>query len=161
MTRPCHRYDREGVGCHGLAAIAALVRSAGGVAANPCYPRCCRINKDAGLQGLVERVFDGCQLIQFCHQLELGFLRFVELRRPMGRVRHGSIRIGVDLHAVVLRPQIARLVRGVAAAEVARRPAQDDELRQLAVARAQAVVDPRSQGSKSLLAPWRFKPYMC
>src|SRR5207244_4481470 len=48
-------------------------------------------------------------------------------------------------NAVMLRPQIARLMRGIAAAEVARGPAHDDELGQLAVERAQAVMGPRPQ----------------
>src|SRR5262249_60920887 len=52
---------------------------------------------------------------------------------------------GLNRNSVVLGPQVARLVGGVTAAEVARGSAHDDELWKLAVEGAEAVMGPRSQ----------------
>ena len=56
----------------------------------------------------------------------------------------GVLGIDAELHAVVLGAEVVGAVRADAAAAVGDRRAQHDELRQVVVERAQAVVDPRA-----------------
>ena len=60
----------------------------------------------------------------------------------------GFLRVDRELDAVVLGAEVARPVAAHAAAAIGDRRAQHDELRQVVVERAEAVVDPRADRGK-------------
>ncbi len=100
--------------------------------------------RSAGSSGYwtAERRFEPAQ------ELELALLLLAEDLRP-GR-GEGERVLGIDgkLDAVVLGAEVAGAVAAHAAAAVGDRRAQDDELGQVVVERAEPVVDPRADRGK-------------
>ena len=103
------------------------------------------VRLDPGPQRRVVGILDGREPVEPAEQLELAALLLAEdVRRRARRTASGFVGIDGELDAVVLRAEVAGAVAAHAAAAVGDRRAQHDELRQVVVERAQAVVDPRA-----------------
>src|SRR5262245_10639490 len=106
------------------------------------------VGLDAGSHGFVVRILDGRQAVELTEELELGLLLFAEdgaLGLCVGERVFGVEREG---DAVVLRTEVVGPVPFHAAAAIGQRSAEDDELRQVVVQRAEAVVDPGADRGK-------------
>ncbi len=109
------------------------------------------IGADAGAQGGIVGIFNAGQAVEPAQQVELGALLFAEALRAGRGERQRIVRIDIEVNAVVGRAQIMGAVAVDSGAAVRQRRAQDHELRQVGVERAQAVMNPRADRRKGPL----------
>ena len=104
------------------------------------------VRLDPGTQGGVVGVGHRRERVQPPEQLELALLLLVVDVGPGRGEGERVLRVDGQLDAVVVGAEVVGPVSSASAAAVGDGRAQDDELRQVVVERAQAVVDPRADG---------------